>query len=397
MNRNIALFPWYKFLSGLIFWQAAWFLYIQAELSAAEAILMYAIYDVATTVLEVPSGWLSDQWGRRRTLIISAAAGFATATMQAVGGDFVWFAAAQLLLGTQAAFASGTDSALLYESLAAEDREGEIERQELRAWRAGFAALALSAITGGLLARFDLSFPYFASALAFALLVPLAWAFRDPPRRRETAPHLRLATLKAALTNPVLTWLLALATLMYAFSHIPFVFGQPFILQALADTPFAPEAPLVAGGVTAAMMSFSLLVSVFAPRLRSAVGLTAILLSAFALQVALPGALAIATGPLAILLLLARMVPDALARPFLLARIQPLLADDSRATYLSLQSLAGRVLFAATLWAAAASTTEIGMMPEEDIRAVLGTYAIGGVIALAALILAARRLPIERP
>ncbi|MEM9797234.1 MAG: MFS transporter [Pseudomonadota bacterium] len=394
MTRNIALYPWYKFLHSLIFWQAAWFLYLQSELSAAEAILMYAIYDVATTALEVPSGWLSDNWGRRRTLILSALAGLATAAMQAMGGDFLWFAAAQLLLGIHAAFASGTDTALLYESLAAEDRTDEVERQELRGWRAGFTALALSAISGGLLARFDLTWPYFATSVAMAGLLVVTLAFRDPPPRKVSATF-RLTSLKTALTRPILAWLFALTVLMYAFSHVPFVFGQPFILQALDGTGFASETPLVSGAVTAAMMTVSLGVSLLAPGLRARIGLTAMLLLAFALQIALPGTLALVTGPLAILLLLSRMVPDALARPFVLARIQPLLSDESRATYLSLQSLIGRLLFAGTLWLAADATTEVGLMPEADIRRVLGWYAVGGLLCLMGLAAATIRLHID--
>ncbi|MEM7641019.1 MAG: MFS transporter [Pseudomonadota bacterium] len=396
MTRNIALYPVYKFLSSLIFWQAAWFLYLQAELSVADAILMYALYDIATTVLEVPSGWLSDQWGRRRTLIIAAAAATVTAAMQAMGGGFWWFAFAQLLLGVHAAFASGTDSSLLYESLAAADRSAEIERQELVGWRASFSALMVSAVTGGLLARAGLSWPYIATTIAYLGLFAVTLAFRDPPQRAIPTAD-RLATLKIALTTPVLTWLFALAVLMYAFSHVPFVFGQPFIERALAGTPFASETPAIAGAVTAAMMAVSLLVSLMAPGLRARFGLTAILLLAFALQVALPGALALAAGPFAILLLLSRMIPDALARPFLLARIQPLLSDGSRATYLSLQSLGGRVLFAATLWLAAGNTAEISSMPADDLSMILGLYAIGGVAALALLAATARRLPLDRP
>ncbi|MEM8851335.1 MAG: MFS transporter [Pseudomonadota bacterium] len=394
MTRNVALYPAYKFLSSLIFWQAAWFLYLQAELSVAEAILMYALYDVATTALEVPSGWLSDQWGRRRTLIVAAAAAVITAAMQALGGGFWWFAVAQLFLGIHAAFASGTDSSLLYESLAADGRAQEIERRELIAWRASFSALLLSAITGGLLARVDLSWPYIATALAYLGLFAVTLAFRDPPPK-PIATADRLATLKTALTTPVLTWLFALAVLMYTFTHVPFVFGQPFIQRALAGTPFASETPAIAGAITAAMMAASLLVSLIAPGLRARLGLTPLLLLAFALQIALPGALALATGPLAILLLLSRTIPDALARPFLLARIQPLLSDASRATYLSLQSLVGRLLFAATLWLAASSTAEIGTMRAADLRAIMATYAIGGLVALALLATTARRLPLD--
>lgn len=395
MSRNLALWPWYRFLRSLIFWQAVWFLYLQAELSAAEAIALYALYDVATTALEVPSGWMSDRWGRRPTLILSAAAALASAAMQAGGGPFWWFAAAQLLLGAHAAFASGTDSALLYESLAAEGRAGEVERQELIGWRAGFAGLALSAILGGALARWDLTWAYWASAAAYAALTTVTVMLREPPGHVERpAAREALAQIGRAVRRPVLLWLLALMMLMYGFSHVPFVFGQPFILAALDGTAWASETPLVSGAITAAMMTASLGVSWAAPRLRAAVGLTAMLLGAFALQIALPGALAVATGPLAVLLLLSRMVPDALARPFLLARVQPLLPGDARATVLSLQSLVGRLLFAATLWIAAASTTEVGLMPEEDLRAVLAAYAMGGAAVLTALALAARRLAI---
>ena len=49
--QNIALYPWFKFLQNLLFWQAVWFLFFQSELSAAEAILLYVIFDISTTIL----------------------------------------------------------------------------------------------------------------------------------------------------------------------------------------------------------------------------------------------------------------------------------------------------------------------------------------------------------
>ncbi|MGI9356810.1 MAG: hypothetical protein ACR2PF_16830 [Rhizobiaceae bacterium] len=79
MAKNVGLYPWFKFFQNLVSWQAVWFLYFQCELSASEAILLYAVYDVATTVLKVPSGYLSDRLGRRITLIAAAIAGFAGA------------------------------------------------------------------------------------------------------------------------------------------------------------------------------------------------------------------------------------------------------------------------------------------------------------------------------
>jgi hypothetical protein len=49
--RNTQLYRWSRFLRSLIFWQAVWFLYFQNVLSATAAILLYAVYDVAATLL----------------------------------------------------------------------------------------------------------------------------------------------------------------------------------------------------------------------------------------------------------------------------------------------------------------------------------------------------------
>lgn len=399
MARNVRLYPWFKFFQNLVFWQAVWFLYFQNELSAAEAILLYAIYDVATTILEVPSGYMSDRLGRRITLIVAAVTGFAGAALLAFGSSFAVFALGQIFLGAASAFASGTDSALLYESLAASGRKQQIEQQELRAWRFTFSALAISAVLGGLLALQLAALPFLAGAAAFtgALLVTLAFA--EPPRTgavlSEGTEIVRFKSLGSALTEPVLVWLFLLSVLMYGFSHIPFVFGQPFILEALAGIGLAAEAPLVSGIVSAIMMVLSVVTSLFALTLRNRIGLPAILLLAFTIQIALSGVLALTNSAIAIAFLFLRMVPNSLSQPFILARIQPELGDESRATYLSLQSLFGRMVFAGTLLLASVSASDGSRMPHSEIQQILGWYAVGGFVCLVGLALAATRLRID--
>lgn len=397
---NITLYPWFKACQSLVFWQAVWFLFFQDRLSAAEAILLYAIYDVGTTLLEVPSGYLSDRVGRRATLILSALAGLGGAALLSVGDSFAVFAAAQVLLGAAGAFASGTDSALLYESLADQGREGEIERHEMRAWRFSFASLAVSAVGGGAMYLALDTLPFLAGMLSAGAAVVLALRF-DEPRHRAPAPvagigRWRLGSLSAALTEPALLWLFCLSVLMYVFSHVPYVFGQPFILDALHNTGFAVNAALVSGAVTATMMLFSVATSLAAPHLRRRFGLPAVALVAFGMQIALGGLLAATNAPVAIALLFLRMVPDSLSKPFIIARIQPLLQGETRATYMSLQSFCGRLVFAASLWLAAGAASTRGEMVYAEIRQVLGIYTAVGVLCLAALALAARRVRIDR-
>jgi len=390
--RNVALYPWFKFFQNLLFWQATWFLFFQSELSAAEAVLIYVFYDVATTVFEVPSGYLSDRVGRRVTLILSALAGLVAAIMQAVGSEFWVFALAQAALGLHIAFASGTDSSLLYESLAEEGREDEIEVQELRAWRFTFVALAVSAVIGGAMALWDLRLTYYTSAIAFLLSLGVVLFFHEPKSRQPAGSELeRLHALRGSMRNPVLFWLFGLAAFMYGFSHLPFVFGQPFILQALEGLDLAANAPLVSGAITAMMMLISVLTSWLAPTLRARIGLAGLLLFAFAIQIGLVAGLALTGSALAMALLLLRMVPDSFSRPFILARIQPELPDEVRATYLSIQSLAARLLFAGSLYIASGQASDVGAMSHDQISMILTGYAFAGVIALALLGATARK------
>lgn len=389
--RNVALYPWFKFFQNLLFWQAVWFLFFQAELSAAEAVLMYVFYDVATTVFEVPSGYLSDRVGRRITLVISTLAGLSAALLLSLGSGFWLFAAAQIALGAHIAFASGTDSSFLYESLAEDGREEEVEEQELRAWRFNFVALALSAVTGGAMALIDLRVPFIASAAAFVLLLLVVLRFREPERHESVQGEwARLGALSEAVREPVLLWLFALSAFMYGFSHLPFVFGQPFILQALEGFDLAANAPLVSGTVTAAMMLVSVGTSWVAPAIRARIGLAGILLLAFALQIGLVAGLALTASVAAIALLLLRMVPDSFSRPFILARIQPVLRDEVRATYLSVKSLVARLLFAASLFVASGAASDVGAMTHEQIATILTSYAAAGLVAFLVLAVTAR-------
>ncbi|MGD1926845.1 MAG: MFS transporter [Paracoccaceae bacterium] len=384
MVRNVRLYPWFQFFRNLLFWQATWFLFFQETLSAQEAILLYAAFDIATTALEVPSGYLSDRIGRRFTLILAMTATVAGSGLIAIGDSFAVFIAAQALLGAGAAFASGTDSALLYESLDRDGQKDKIEHHEILAWRAGFTGLALSAVIGGVMALSVPALPFVASTITAGIGLAIAVGFREPLKRQDDAPVAAAGRPRTGAFR-ILAWIFVLSVSMYIFSHVPFVFGQPFILDALGQIGYAADAPLVSGAVTAVMMLVSVATSWSAPGLRDRLGLTGILLLALGLQVVLIAMLGLTNDLWAISLLLLRMVPDSLARPFILARIQPLLSDARRATYLSMQSFCGRLTLAGTLAVAAFGAVSTDMLSFAEIRTILLVYTVAGLVVLVAL------------
>ncbi|MEM6384608.1 MAG: MFS transporter [Pseudomonadota bacterium] len=390
--RNIALYPWFKFFQNLMFWQAIWFLFFQSELSASEAVLIYVASEISTTAFEVPSGYLSDRTGRRLTLLLSALAGLFAALLHVVGDGFLAFLVAQIAFGIHFAFASGTDTSLLYESLTEEGREDEVEQQELKAWRYSFVAMAVSGVVGGALALWGLRIPYIATAAAFAVLLIVTLTFREPAlRNRATSEWARATRLWAAMRAPVLRWLFAMWILMYAFGHLPFVFGQPIIQSILEGIEEGANAPLVSGIVSSLMIIASIIASWVAVYVRARVGLVAILLLALILQIGLAAALAYGSGLFVIALLLLRKVPEGFSRPFMLARMQQELSDDVRATYLSVQSLVAKLAYSGSLFFAAGAASNVGAMTYAEIRVILTGYTVAGAIAFIALALTAGR------
>jgi predicted MFS family arabinose efflux permease len=399
LPSNIQLYPWFQFCRSLLFWQAIWFLYFQKELSAAEAILLAAVYDISTTALEVPSGIITDRLGRRSTLIAAIAIKVIGALLLAFGNTFAVFALAQICLGASMAFISGTDTSLLYETLVKEERGHEIQTHEQRAWRFTFAALAISAVTGGLLAIISPVWTFLASAAAACIALIIATRFEEPARSNQQSVRgyasTQFADITTAMRRPALTWLFCLTVGMYTFSHVPYVFGQPFILQAATTANLNIDASMISGIVSAAMMTVSVAASWIAPALQRTFGTGRILLLALSLQVGLIACLASTNHPLAIALLFLRMTPDALARPYIVARIHPHLPDTSRATYFSIQSLCGRLLFAATLFLSTLGASSGSELSYPEFQTILAWYAAGGLLMIGGLAIAITRVRLD--
>ncbi|MCA8924150.1 MAG: MFS transporter [Planctomycetes bacterium] len=378
--RNLRLYPLLQACRNLYFWQAVWFLYLEGELGPREAIVLAAVYDLGTVVLEVPSGYLCDVIGRRWTFVIACLASCLGCALLGWGSGFAVFALAQALQGLSAAFASGTGSALLYESLAATGREHELTAHEVRAHRYSFAALALSAVIGGGLALIEPRLTYLATAAAAFASLGLAWALVEPDPGEDTsraAPPLRqLLAVAARLRDPALAWLTAFAVLAIVLEDVPYVLLQSYFKHLLAAHALAGWTPAATGGVIAAMMAVSAGVSGWAPGLQARVGLAWSLVATLALQLALVLAMTLTLHPAVAALLVLRMVPRGLRDPLVSAATQPRLERGYRATFLSLVNLVGRLVFTLSLLAVAWSLPPGAVLDHTAMQAVAPGYLV---------------------
>lgn len=85
-------------------------------LSMSQIMLTQSIFGMTVIALEVPSGYLADMFGRKRTLLLGALFSGLGFSVFAWADSFFWFVTMEVLLAIGLSMMSGADIALLYDS-----------------------------------------------------------------------------------------------------------------------------------------------------------------------------------------------------------------------------------------------------------------------------------------
>ena len=125
----------------VVFWQSN-------GLSITQIMLLQSIFSLIVVALEIPTGYISDIFGRRQVIILSDIIATIGLTTYAFGHSFWVFLVGEVILGVSMALLSGSCSSIVYESLQA---SGEVDQYK-RLWGnvlfVGLIALAVSGIVG---------------------------------------------------------------------------------------------------------------------------------------------------------------------------------------------------------------------------------------------------------
>jgi MFS family permease len=156
-------------------------------LTTEESFRLKAVYSVAIVLLELPSGYFADLFGRKRTLIIGAICGVLGFSFYSMGHGFWFFLAAEITLGIGQSFISGADSAMLYDTLQATKNEKKYTLYEGRTTAIGNFSESMAAILGGLLAQISLSLPFLVQTGVAFIAVPAAFLLVEPAINRVTS------------------------------------------------------------------------------------------------------------------------------------------------------------------------------------------------------------------
>jgi len=399
LEQNIRLYPLYQVASNFLPWLPLFFLYFNQYVSLSDALVIASAYYFGVFALEIPSGYLSDLYGRKPILILSAMFGAISYCVFLFATNLTTLVIGQCFLAGFFSFKSGSDTSLLYDSLLQLNRQEEYAAHEAKAAKYAMLSLAASGLIGGVVGYFSLDVPYMFALVASLISLIICTRFYEPKQTIKAQTFLnQMRICIGSLRQPLLLWLFAYFVVAYSLEHIPAEFNQPYVklLQSnwFGDTD---TSAIVSGVVLAVSMltgAFAVYISI---PLQRKFGTPKLLMASLFIQSSIIAAMSIVLHPLVLFIVMFRNFAMALTHAPMLSAIAPHIASAQRATYLSIQSLAGRLGFAVALYSL--STVQYVEIENElamtwpQLSFLLRTCLLVSVVLLLTMALTSKRIP----
>ena len=204
-------------------------------LSLQEIMILQGAYSMMVALMEIPSGYIADLFGRKKTLVLGTLFCFLGFALFSFSFGFWEFFIAELLLGVGNSFISGSDSALLYDSLLESEQSDEYTRIEGKTYSIGNFAEAGAGILGGFLAEMSLRYPWYVQAVIACLAIPFALSLVEPKIKGQQLEKSFGTIIKVVKYTLVEHKLLKWFTLFSAITGIATLsmawFAQPFFKE----------------------------------------------------------------------------------------------------------------------------------------------------------------------
>lgn len=347
INANIKKLYLFSFLKMSLFPMAIITLFWKDHigLSLTKILLLQGIYSVAMIIMEYPSGYLGDRIGYRTALNLASLLGIIGWGLYSFADSFALVLMAEIILGISLSFISGCDSALLYESLKADNQEQHYARHEGRINGLGQIGEACGAIFAGLLYATAPLLPFMIQVAVWVLALLLTRTLIEPPRQLNLSTSHFAEALQsirhAFLENLRLRSMILLNLILGMASYYPIWLIQPYMQDG--GVPIAWFGPIWA--LANLSIAISALVS-YRSHLkmgdRQMVRLFILLIVAGYLGLGLVG------GVWGFLFYYLLTIMRGLRGPMLLNHVQQEIPSGNRAGILSLQSLVFRISFVCT-------------------------------------------------
>ena len=223
-------------------------------LSLTEVMILQSIYSLSVALFEIPSGYIADIFGRKQTIVFSTIFSFIGFLVFSFYGGFYAFALAQVLVGIGGSLMSGSDSAIIYDTLLETKSKTSYTKIEGRNYAIGNFSEAAAGILGGFLAVGSLYLPVYVQTSILFFSIPIALTLVEPTMHKDNkldrSFRAIMEVVKFSLVdNTRLRWLIIYSSAMGVATLSMAWFAQPFFKEV--------GVPLAYFGILWAGLNFS--------------------------------------------------------------------------------------------------------------------------------------------
>ena len=206
-------------------------------LTLTEVMLLQSIYSISVAIFEIPSGYIADTFGRKKSIVFSTILSFLGFLVFSFYGGFYAFAIAQVLVGIGGSLISGADSALIYDTLLETDDKNTYTKVEGKNYAIGNFSEATAGILGGLLAVGSIYLPVYVQTAVLFLSIPIALTLVEPKTQIENKLDRSFKSILDVLTFAMvkhvkLRWLIIYSSAMGVATLSMAWLAQPFFSEA---------------------------------------------------------------------------------------------------------------------------------------------------------------------
>ncbi len=189
MKKNIPLLYAFSFFDQFMIVIALWVPYLAAQgISMRQFMELQAVFAIVIVCGEVPSGLLSDQWGRRKTLLLGCVLKAISFSLLPLWSSYEGFLFYHLTMGIALSMISGGDVALLYDShLAAGGEKAGGMALLANAKLAAQIGATASALLGGVVVALSYGHLLWANAVLSWIPLLLVLSITEPPAAPDRA------------------------------------------------------------------------------------------------------------------------------------------------------------------------------------------------------------------
>jgi len=237
LERNIKIDYIFRFVSNFDFASAVWVLYLGYKgMSLLEIGILEGTFRVVSFLSEVPSGAAADLWGRKRVLLYGRICGLLSSTMMLFASEFWQFTIAFVFMAWGYNFISGSEEALVYDSLKQLGEEDRFYKVNSRLDVIIEIAQGLGTFLGGILAQKSYVYCYVTTIFICAVSIIPCIFLKEPKLQRENKEKLTMKKhfSRCILTikqNPKVIEILLFYSMVFTFYTSIYFYGQQYFYE----------------------------------------------------------------------------------------------------------------------------------------------------------------------